>query len=70
MTKRVLITGAASGLGWEFAKQYHDLGWHVILLDRDAEKLAECAKELNVAGRSANEAEEQNVAFRSAKEPP
>ena len=48
MTQRVLITGAASGLGWEFAKQYHQLGWHVILLDRDAQKLAECAKELKV----------------------
>jgi short-subunit dehydrogenase len=47
MTKRVLITGAASGLGWEFAKQYQDLGWHVILLDRDAERLAECDQRLS-----------------------
>ncbi len=42
MTKRVLITGAASGLGWELARQYHDLGWYVLLLDRDAERLASC----------------------------
>ena len=40
MTKRVLITGAASGLGWELTKQYEEQGWHVILLDRDAEALA------------------------------
>jgi short-subunit dehydrogenase len=51
MTKRVLITGAASGLGWELTKQYQARGWHVILLDRDAEKLAECDKLLKVAFR-------------------
>lgn len=47
MTKRVLITGAASGLGWELAQQYQARGWHVILLDRDAEKLAECSEQLS-----------------------
>lgn len=46
MTKRVLITGAASGLGWEFAQQYQACGWHVILLDRDAEKLEQCDERL------------------------
>lgn len=65
MTKRVLITGAASGLGWEFAKQYHDLGWHVILLDRDADNLAECAKELKDAFRAAKDVDETDVAERS-----
>jgi short-subunit dehydrogenase len=49
MTKRVLITGAASGLGWEFAQQYQARGWHVILLDRDAAKLEQCDEQLRVA---------------------
>lgn len=47
MTKRVLITGAASGLGWALARQYHDLGWHIILVDRDQEKLVRCSDQLN-----------------------
>lgn len=54
MMKRVLITGAASGLGWELTKQYHDRGWYVILLDRDAKRLAECDERLKVAFRTAD----------------
>ena len=47
MTKRVLITGAASGLGWELTKQYQARGWHVILLDRDGDALAGCSEQMS-----------------------
>ncbi|MGK0442007.1 MAG: short-subunit dehydrogenase [Pseudohongiellaceae bacterium] len=38
--KRVLITGASSGIGLELAKQYSALGCHVIACGRNAEKLS------------------------------
>ena len=41
MTKRVLITGAASGLGWALTQQYLRDGWYVILVDLDEHKLQE-----------------------------
>lgn len=39
----VLITGAAQGLGAAIARHFHGLGAALILLDRDAEGLAEIA---------------------------
>ena len=39
MTRRVLITGGAAGLGWALAQQYHRKGWHVILVDLDQKGL-------------------------------
>ncbi len=44
--KTVLITGAASGLGWEMSRVFHGRGDHVLLVDRDAEGLARRATEL------------------------
>ena len=32
----VLITGAASGLGWELARGYHAAGYHLLLTDINA----------------------------------
>ena len=46
MTKQVLITGAADGLGWALAKAYADHGYHVHMLDRDEERLAQRKEEL------------------------
>lgn len=37
--KHVVITGAASGIGWELAKQYWQKGDHVHLVDVDGERL-------------------------------
>ena len=37
----VLVTGAAQGLGAAIARHFHELGAHLILLDRDEEGLAE-----------------------------
>lgn len=39
-TKSVLITGAASGLGWELAQQCFARGDRLLLVDRDAALLA------------------------------
>lgn len=44
--RAVLITGAASGLGAEFARQLADRGARLVLWDRDEAKLKAIAKEL------------------------
>ena len=41
LMKKVLITGATSGLGLEFARYYGDRGYHLHLLGRNNEKLLE-----------------------------
>lgn len=41
MVKKVLITGASSGIGWETACYYAAHGWHVTALARSADKLAD-----------------------------
>lgn len=42
----VLITGAASGLGWELARAYHAKGCNLLLTDINAEGLAKRVAEL------------------------
>lgn len=44
--RTVVITGAASGLGWALARCFHDRGDHVWLLDRDADLLQQRAATL------------------------
>ncbi|MFG1496741.1 SDR family NAD(P)-dependent oxidoreductase [Saccharospirillum sp. HFRX-1] len=41
-----LITGAASGLGWELAQRYARLGHRLLLVDCNAEALEECLTHL------------------------
>ncbi len=45
--RRVLVTGAASGIGHATALRFLDEGAHVILVDRDQEKLDEAMKSLD-----------------------
>lgn len=45
--RKVLVTGAASGIGHATALRFLDEGAHVILVDRDQEKLAEVMKSLD-----------------------
>ncbi|MFP1682022.1 SDR family NAD(P)-dependent oxidoreductase [Alloalcanivorax sp. C16-1] len=44
--KTMLITGAASGLGWALARAAWQRGWRLILVDRDGEALADKAARL------------------------
>jgi len=44
--QQALITGAASGLGWQLTNEYLEAGWYVVLLDRDEQRLQECAAKL------------------------
>ncbi|NLJ54025.1 MAG: SDR family NAD(P)-dependent oxidoreductase, partial [Intrasporangiaceae bacterium] len=41
----VLITGASAGLGREFVRQYAEQGHDVVLVARNAERLAQIARE-------------------------
>ena len=42
--KRLLVTGAARGIGREIARRFFAEGWEVVGLDHDAEALREAAK--------------------------
>ena len=46
MTRSVIITGAASGIGRACAEHQLSLGWHVALIDRDAAALEKAREEL------------------------
>ena len=45
MTKTCLITGAASGIGYEFAKIFHSNYYNLVLIDVNIEKLKEIKKD-------------------------
>ncbi len=44
--RRVLVTGAASGIGLAIARAFSEAGARLILLDRDGERLSSVAREL------------------------
>jgi short-subunit dehydrogenase/thioester reductase-like protein len=48
--KKILITGASSGIGAELARQIGDAGGEVILVSRTREKLEEIAREVEERG--------------------
>lgn len=51
VTSSVVITGAASGLGWALAQQCSARGDQLLLVDRDEALLAERAAQLNAPNR-------------------
>jgi short-subunit dehydrogenase len=52
--KKILITGASSGIGAELARQIGDAGGEVILVSRTREKLEEIAKDVEERGGTAH----------------
>lgn len=51
--KRILLTGASSGLGREFAPMLANAGAHVIMAARSVDKMTQLADEISAAGGSA-----------------
>ncbi|MBA2342112.1 MAG: SDR family oxidoreductase [Thermoleophilaceae bacterium] len=52
--KRILVTGASSGIGLELANKIGDAGGEVILVSRTREKLEEVAREVEQRGGTAH----------------
>ncbi len=46
--KHIVITGAASGLGWALAQAFHQQGHQLYLVDRDEEGLRRCSEVLGL----------------------
>lgn len=53
LRRRVVVTGASSGIGTAFAQWYADLGSHVVLVARDAVALNEVAESVRRRGGTA-----------------
>lgn len=50
---RIVVSGAARGIGLTIAETFHTLGGHVVLMGRDSKSLAEAATRLDPRGRTA-----------------
>ena len=48
MKKTCLITGAASGIGYEFAKIFHSHNYNLVLIDLNIERLIEIKKDFEI----------------------
>ena len=74
--KSALITGGASGIGFEIAAVLKERGWVVYLLDRNAEMLAEAASRLDIDASQTiacgvtDEADIDNAVARAAERVP
>jgi len=58
---RILITGGATGMGYEMAKIFKDNGAEVLICGRTEKSVMEASKELDVLGFTADVSNEQDV---------
>ncbi len=58
---RILITGGATGMGYEMAKMFKDKGAEVLICGRTEKTVMDAAKELDVFGFTADVANEKDV---------
>jgi 3-oxoacyl-[acyl-carrier protein] reductase len=58
---RILITGGATGMGYEMAKMFKEKGAEVLVCGRTEKTVIETAKELNILGFTADVANEKDV---------
>lgn len=58
---KILITGGATGMGYEMAKIFKDKGAEVLICGRTEKSVIEAAKALDVLGFTADVANEQDV---------
>ena len=49
--KTAIVTGAASGMGLLFSKQFTDVGGNVVMADINAENLKREAELINLSGK-------------------
>ncbi len=54
--KTAVVTGGNSGIGYETTRKFKQLGANVVITGRDSDALGNAAKELDVAGILANQA--------------
>jgi|SRR6185437_7506065 len=58
---RILITGGATGMGYEMAKMFKDKGAEVLICGRTEKTVMDAAKELDIFGFTADVANEKDV---------
>lgn len=62
MTKRVVVTGASSGIGAASLRVFAELGWQTVAVARRADKLAELAAETGAHAIACDVTDENQVA--------
>src|SRR5919199_6299687 len=62
MTRRAVVTGASTGIGWATVKRFREHGWEVIGVARREDRLAALAAETGAQGFAADLTREEDVA--------
>ncbi|SJN12721.1 short-chain dehydrogenase/reductase SDR [Leucobacter sp. 7(1)] len=67
MQKRVVVTGASSGIGAATVRRFADLGWHTVAVARRAERLRELAAQTGAHTIACDITDEAQVAALAAE---